>query len=76
MANRILAALRAAREPNGSEAAVQSGAAEVQETAGFARRTAGQAAERLEQFLIAHPVATLATALAVGVAVGWWVKRK
>jgi ElaB/YqjD/DUF883 family membrane-anchored ribosome-binding protein len=37
---------------------------------------AKQAATRAGNFIAAHPVASLGAAVALGLAVGWWVKRR
>lgn len=37
---------------------------------------AKQAATQAGNFIAAHPVASIAAAVAIGLAVGWWVKRK
>jgi ElaB/YqjD/DUF883 family membrane-anchored ribosome-binding protein len=37
---------------------------------------AKQAATRAGNFIAAHPAASLGAAVALGLAVGWWVKRR
>lgn len=37
---------------------------------------AKQAAALAAEFIAAHPVASLSAAVAVGLAIGWWVKRR
>lgn len=73
MRNRIFDDIASAAKPPNSSVTT---AALGRDAAEIAREQFDWSLRKAEQFVATHPVASLSTAVGVGVAIGWWLKRR
>lgn len=74
MQNRIVDELVAAAKLHDGES--ETAEDKVKDLSETAREQLGQSHRAVEQYIAAHPAACLAAATGLGIALGWWIKRK